>query len=159
MILSVRINTYSGKWTDLSEQEYVDLREAIPMLPEKKDPHLYQTLVVDDDGLRALSRLGLDINLKDHDGSGTMIVKLQDKLEALGLQQATLSRQIAENCAVQIAIPDLGLMTIQTVTVLTNCCTDTLQDYLDKGWRILAVCPPNSERRPAYVIGRKEKPE
>ena len=46
-------------------------------------------------------------------------------------------------------------MKIDEVQVLTDCCTEALQGELDDGWRILAVCPPNAQRRPDYVLGKR----
>lgn len=57
----------------------------------------------------------------------------------------------------QISVANVGLMQIQRVEVLEDCCTDALQRELDRGWRILAVCPPNDARRPTYVVGHMEK--
>lgn len=57
----------------------------------------------------------------------------------------------------QISVANIGLMQIQRVEVLEDCCTDALQSELDRGWRILAVCPPNDARRPSYVVGHFEK--
>jgi hypothetical protein len=37
---------------------------------------------------------------------------------------------------------------------LDDACTDDVQRHLDEGWKILAVCPPNSQRRPDYILGR-----
>jgi len=59
---------------------------------------------------------------------------------------------------VQIAIPDLGLLVVNEVTHLDDCCTDDLQRHLDDGWRLLAVCPPNAARRPDYILGRRSPP-
>lgn len=55
---------------------------------------------------------------------------------------------------IQVAIPDLALLSIREVRVLEDACTDELQDRLDNGWRIIAVCPPNSQRRPDYILGK-----
>lgn len=57
----------------------------------------------------------------------------------------------------QISVANVGLMQIQRAEVLEDCCTDELQCWLDRGWRILAVCPPNDARRPSYVMGHFEK--
>lgn len=56
---------------------------------------------------------------------------------------------------IQVAIPDLALLSLNEVCVLEDACTDELQGKLDGGWRIIAVCPPNSQRRPDYVLGRR----
>lgn len=57
----------------------------------------------------------------------------------------------------QISVANVGLMQIQRVEVLEDCCTNELQRWLDKGWRLLAVCPPNDTRRPSYIMGHFEK--
>lgn len=57
----------------------------------------------------------------------------------------------------QISVANVGLLAIDHVSVLEDCCTDALQDELKKGWRIIAVCPPNDKRRPTYIIGRSGK--
>ncbi len=61
------------------------------------------------------------------------------------------------NTIYQISVANIGLMQIQRAEVLEDCCTNELQSWLDKGWRILAVCPPNDTRRPSYVMGHFEK--
>lgn len=55
---------------------------------------------------------------------------------------------------VQVQIPHIGLLAMDEVQVLEDCCTDVLQKNLDFGWRILCVCPPNAARRPDYIMGR-----
>lgn len=59
----------------------------------------------------------------------------------------------------QISVANVGLMQVQSVKVLEDCCTDVLQDELSNGWRILAVCPPNDARRPSYVVGHVQPPD
>lgn len=54
-------------------------------------------------------------------------------------------------------IPNLGLLEIRFVTVLEDCCTNLLQEHLDKGWKIIAICPPNGQRRPDYIMGSNSK--
>lgn len=57
-----------------------------------------------------------------------------------------------------VTLPDVGLLFIDEVNFIENSCTDELQTLLDKGWRILAVCPPNAQRRPDYILGRRKQP-
>lgn len=61
---------------------------------------------------------------------------------------------IREAPPTQVVLPGLGLLAIKQTTVLYNVCTDVLQVHLDQGWRILAVCPQEGNRRPDYVLGR-----
>lgn len=55
---------------------------------------------------------------------------------------------------IHIALPNLGLLMVDEVKLLNDCCTDTLSDYLKDNWRIIAVCPPLDARRPDYIMGR-----
>lgn len=59
--------------------------------------------------------------------------------------------------AVQIAIPDLGLLQIDEVDYMEDACTDEVGRHLADGWRILAICPPNAQRRPDYIFGRRKR--
>jgi len=56
-----------------------------------------------------------------------------------------------------VTLPDVGLLIIDEVDWLEDACTHELQSRLDKGWRILAVCPPNAQRRPDYILGRSKR--
>lgn len=58
---------------------------------------------------------------------------------------------------VYVQVPHIGLLAMDEVCVEENCCTDELQRLLDKGWRILCVCPPNAARRPDYILGRSKR--
>jgi hypothetical protein len=61
------------------------------------------------------------------------------------------------NQKVGVHISDLGLLSVREVTWLENECTEELQRYLNKGWRIIAVCPQPDSRRPDYILGRNSK--
>jgi hypothetical protein len=61
------------------------------------------------------------------------------------------------NQKVGVHISDLGLLSVREVTWLEDACTEELQRHLDRGWRILAVCPQPDSRRPDYILGRNSK--
>lgn len=102
----------------------------------------------------ALMALGVELKLVPLPGA--MVVKMQDRFKWES-QIDPNHEHIRTGAAVQLAIPDLGLMTITEVVVREDYCTDMLQSDLDEGWRILAVCPPNAARRPDYILGRTKK--
>lgn len=60
----------------------------------------------------------------------------------------------AGEAPLHVHLPNVGLLSVEEVMVLEDACTDELQRHLDDQWRILCVCPPNSARRPDYVLGR-----
>lgn len=97
----------------------------------------------------AIQELGIQPTIKGVDG--TMLSRLKDHPSG---PAGTVEEGIANGSVVQIAVPDIGLLAIRHVKVMGDACTDELQEMLDDGWRILAVCPPNARRRPDYILGR-----
>jgi len=65
--------------------------------------------------------------------------------------------KIQNNLDFNIKVSDLGYLDIKEVDVLENACTDELQEWIDKGWKILNICPQGGNRRPDYILGRNEK--
>ena len=51
--------------------------------------------------------------------------------------------------------PGPSLLNVDETLLMEDACTDALQENLNNGWRILAVCP-QPQRRPDYVLGRKK---
>jgi hypothetical protein len=74
---------------------------------------------------------------------------IADKLEAMPFTQ---EQQV--NNKVDVHVPNLGLLLMDEVEVAYDFCTEALQDKIDDGWRILAICPQPDQRRPDYVLGR-----
>ncbi len=99
---------------------------------------------------KVIAELGIDFKVKRFKGAyfaGEPVGRYQTQIKgAADMNVGTL---------IQVAIPDLALMHITEVKVLEDCCTDALNDELECGWRIIAVCPPNSQRRPDYILGRR----
>lgn len=54
-------------------------------------------------------------------------------------------------------VPSDAVMRVRVTKLLEDCCTDMLQEHLNEGWSILAVCPQAS-RRPDYVLGKIPPP-
>ena len=98
---------------------------------------------------------GMGVGIKIKPLPGAMLVKMQDRHKWESRAPIT-PNDLQDGRAVQIAIPDIGLLRINQVTVVEDYCTDALQELLDQGWRILAVCPPNAARRPDYILGRNK---
>lgn len=53
---------------------------------------------------------------------------------------------------------DSYLPAVDKVMVLEDACTDKLQEHLEEGWRIIAVCPQRDQRRPDYILGKAPPP-
>lgn len=166
MLLNLEIRVYSGEWKrvfddtakmltfhEITGDIFVGDRPA----ESYHDYRYSREFLADHDMVCALTRLGVPLDIKSGAGD-SMLVKLQEKIKALGGRVDSMAEAIEKGCVVQIAIPDLGLLQIDEVDHLDDCCTDNLQRHLKEGWRILAVCPPNAQRRPDYIIGRRKQP-
>lgn len=46
------------------------------------------------------------------------------------------------------------IVTYNDLKLMEDTCTDQLQNELNDGWRIIAVCVQPDQRRPDYVLGR-----
>lgn len=80
------------------------------------------------------------------------LLRLEEKLSLFDVAQQF-------NTRVGVHISDLGLLNIKEVDVIEDSCTDVLQEWLNEGWRIIAVCPQPNKRRPDYIVGRNERME
>lgn len=149
-------------WKSLSESDYETLRIGFPGLPvEKPEYGFYKTLLLNDENKFLLAKYRIPFKISEEDTSsqpiGQMVVKLQDRISQLELKaEKNLAVLEGHGAAVQIHVPDFCLMQVNKVEVLYDACTDALQEMLSDGWRILAVCPPNAQRRPDYILGRRE---
>lgn len=83
------------------------------------------------------------------------LADLEEAIQRLAAKVEAISPAFNEK--VQVVVPGLGLLEVREVTVLYEQCTDMVQDYLDDGWSILAVCPQPDQRRPDYIMGRTRR--
>lgn len=58
------------------------------------------------------------------------------------------------NARCNVIVGGTSVMEIKEVKVCTDFCTEALQDELNYGWRILAICVQPNQRRPDYVLGK-----
>lgn len=104
---------------------------------------------------RAVPRLMNCIQLRGSELTPTVVEQLFTRLTEIMERSSKPGQQHAGfNDKVQVYMPGLGLLLMDRVMVLENCCTDALQSSLDDGWRILAICPQPDQRRPDYVLGK-----
>lgn len=105
--------------------------------------------------LPALAEYGIDVIVKPGQ-SNAFVTGIKDKIQGLtrSLKLLEAKQELASGNCVQIHVPNNSLLAVNEVQVLEDLCTDALQSELNDGWRILAVCPPLSERRPTYILGR-----
>lgn len=160
MMLKVELNRY-GSFGTKDKYENMDWKVFAalwPLAPEEKPENEYSlncgpTMISAVDA-QLLVDAGFVLTILPH--NSLMQVKLQDQRKWEYGEQVT-PRDLMNGDAVQITIPDMALMYIDEVTWLDDACTEMVQDHLNEGWRILAVCPPNAQRRPDYILGRRKR--
>lgn len=76
--------------------------------------------------------------------------RLIKKIEGL---ENRFDEKVEFNDKCEVHVPNLGLLNVNEVTYVEDCCTNELQTHLEKGWRIVAACPQPDQRRPDYVLG------
>ena len=57
------------------------------------------------------------------------------------------------NNKLEIHQPNMPLFTYNNFIHLNDCCTEVLQEHIDKGYRVVAICPQPDQRRPDYILG------
>lgn len=50
---------------------------------------------------------------------------------------------------------DHGLIEFTKLEVLYDACTEDVNEYLERGWRIISCIPQIAQRRPDYILGIK----
>jgi len=148
---------------EASDEDYKTFRDTWPFASQYLDEvrteksvfHTYyfrdQRITLDE--AHIIEKLGVGHTLCGVDG--TMLTRMKDRGAPIYSDDVRASH-IAGAQVVQVTIPDLALLSITEVINVDDCCTVALQQYLEEGWRILAVCPPNAQRRPDYILGRSK---
>ena len=133
-----------------SPEEYAELRKRHKYLelPEKQDdlPDWWTGKFVGTFAdVEALANDGIECTIKRVRG-----VYAETLPNQLGTQTVTTNN---------VVIPSVGLFAVTHLKVLENECTNYVQSWLDRGWRIVAVCPPNDTRRPTFILGHIGEPK
>ncbi len=128
----------------LSSEDYEILRtisDAADVRSENRYGVSTNSLIhLEEDGPK-FERFGLSVRIKKFPGQMRVVVP--------GVPETA-----GEVRHVHVHVPNIGLLQVDEVTNLDDACTDELAKFLDSGWRILCVCPPNNQRRPDYILGR-----
>lgn len=86
-------------------------------------------------------------------GLSSMINKIEEKFATInkGLD-AFVNQQFNEK--VNVHVGGGLIVTYNDLKLMEDSCTDVLQNELNDGWRIIAVCVQPDSRRPDYILGR-----
>jgi hypothetical protein len=159
MQLNIKINEY-GDFPEGFDYEAFqaiwprDIKRTDDAWPEHWYDISHTTCRLNGDEIQELTEMGVKFEIVPFPGA--MVVKMK-KSNGYEPRQKPTFENFQTGQAVQISIPDIGLLHVNEVCVLDDICTDVLQDHLNEGWRILAVCPPNAARRPDYILGRTSR--
>jgi hypothetical protein len=152
-VAKVSVSVYDSRQSLalLTVSQYQELRTKFPKLrlPETQseishwfDPY---EILIDDADFEYLDNLGVKMSLR--------------RVKGLHHPQIVQRHHPLEQRINQVSVSNVGLMQINRVEVLEDFCTFALQERLNDGWKIIAVCPPNDTRRPTYIVGKHIPPQ
>jgi hypothetical protein len=150
MIAKLKVELKSGHQP--TETQWKALKVLFPDHKDKPIPNYWFGEEITCDVEYALSYL-IDTDLKasiEAISPHSMVVKIKDKYD----QAVCETEQYVKGSIIQVHVPNLSLLPYSEVQHLDDSCTDELQKELDKGWRIIAVCSPNAQGCPDYILGR-----
>lgn len=137
----------------IPQEAYESLKKLLPKLPNDPtkehidhDDHIGNVRLI----MRIIGPEAIQIMHIFDSGEPSEFERLFNRVEELSAKVS--DRAFNERCRVQV--PGLGLLAMDEVKLLEDCCTDVLQTKLEDGWRMIAVCPQPDQRRPDYIIGR-----
>lgn len=93
----------------------------------------------------------MKVNNNGFDNAINLMLQAEQKLTTA---LKSFNEKVEFNNRCDVHIGNLGLLNINQLAYSTDKCTEELQNLLNEGWRILAVCPQPDQRRPDYVLGR-----
>jgi hypothetical protein len=142
-------------------EQYAVLRQVIPTLPEWKEAEKdmpwnarHSEHIVDMDlAYNLLAEIGAGVKLKPF--KNNLLLAVNDRFKDLERKLLLVDAKIQHNGQLmQVHVPNAKLIEFNEVDYHEDMCTDQLQQLLNEGWRIIAVCPPLEARRPTYIVGR-----
>lgn len=80
-------------------------------------------------------------------------VDILNKMISKTLENLKQTSELSWNAKVAVPV-NTWLNNVNEMRLLEDCCTDALQDVINEGYRIIAVCPQPDQRRPDYILGR-----
>lgn len=80
-------------------------------------------------------------------------VDILNKMIGKALDNLKQTSELSWNAKVAVPV-NTWLNNVNEICLKEDCCSDVLQDHLNSGWRIMAVCPQPDQRRPDYILGR-----
>ena len=80
-------------------------------------------------------------------------VDILNKMISKTLENLKQTSELSWNAKVAVPV-STWLNNVNEICLKEDCCSDALQDHLNDGWRIMAVCPQPDQRRPDYILGR-----
>ena len=113
----------------LKEQEYIQVFKYVEVLS-----------ILDQDTIK--HEVNIDLN------------ELSDKI----MNKVINNAKHLFNSKLEVHQPNMPLFQYNQYQVIVDECTEDLQNnYIDKGWRVVCICPQPDQRRPDYIVAKYEK--
>jgi len=138
-----------------------ELADSLGMVRDNKDampgPWVtdHYSYVKPDEAVQLMPMENLEVKILSSREIDTGPDLMQVASELMGLQKLPQVGGGQEfNQRIEVHTPGNAMLAFNELRLAEDMCTDALQNILDEGWRVMAVCPQPDQRRPDYVLGR-----
>lgn len=139
-------------WDNLS------LAEAILQHPKNVQPKSRSVVITQLEFEQCYNWVEIKQFLDIEPSAQIQAIDLNKLAKAIGDQILGATGSNLFNQKLEIHQPNMPLFTYNDFTYITDCCTERLmEDYISKGYRVVAVCPQPDQRRPDYILGKYNK--
>lgn len=147
-------NKIFTKVAKISPDQYKKLRELLPDLDENIfEVRQWHSYVADITSIIDIVPTIRIIRKIKTNNSNLELYNFLSKAEHTLDDLKALNSQLF-NKKLEVHMPGNSLLEISNVIVVENACTEAIDQKLQDGWRILAVCPQPDQRRPDYIMGK-----
>jgi hypothetical protein len=137
------------------EWEALSIDEAISKFPLNVSPYYgTSSMVVSLEELHKSFEVVDLIRVVDVDVENVFDIDIEALADKISSSIIGKTTENIYNQRLEIHQPNSPLFMYNEYKVLTDCCTEYLQEEIDNGWRVVSVCPQPDQRRPDYVVAK-----
>lgn len=155
----MKVNFYFEFGEEVTPEQLLELEECLGKKVKMDEGNRINNYVLHSADLVSLYGIKSDFKIKISGLSADkQMARLAQQMNTLELKiDGILNNGLTFNEKCDVHVGGFALLNINETKVAEDCCTEALDEFMEKGWRILAVCVQPDQRRPDYVLGRTNR--